>query len=97
MITIIITGVIALIVGFVLGYLLINMTLKYRSKNIIKEAEAEAEVIKKDKILQAKEKFLQIKAEHEKQDYGRGKNDGKHGGEKDRGKNHPTGGHGNCH
>lgn len=43
------------------------MTLKYRSKNIIKEAEAEAEVIKKDKILQAKEKFLQIKAEHEKQ------------------------------
>ena len=32
MITIIITGVIALIVGFVLGYLLINMTLKYRSK-----------------------------------------------------------------
>ena len=67
MITIIITGVIALIVGFVLGYLLINMTLKYRSKNIIKEAEAEAEVIKKDKILQAKEKFLQIKAEHEKQ------------------------------
>ena len=67
MITIIITGVIALIVGFALGYLLINMTLKYRSKNIIKEAEAEAEVIKKDKILQAKEKFLQIKAEHEKQ------------------------------
>ena len=41
MITIIITGVIALIVGFVLGYLLINMTLKYRSKNIIKEAEAD--------------------------------------------------------
>jgi ribonuclease Y len=31
-----------------------------------KEAEAEAEVIKKDKILQAKEKFLQLKAEHEK-------------------------------
>ena len=37
MITIIITGVIALVVGFVLGYLLINMTLKYRSKNIIKD------------------------------------------------------------
>ena len=30
-------------------------------QNEIKEAEAEAEVIKKDKILQAKEKFLQIK------------------------------------
>ena len=67
MITTIVTGVIALLVGLAIGYLLINMTLKYRSKNIIKEAEAEAEVIKKDKILQAKEKFLQIKAEHEKQ------------------------------
>ena len=54
MITTIVTGVIALLVGLAIGYLLINMTLKYRSKNIIKEAEAEAEVIKKDKILQAK-------------------------------------------
>lgn len=54
MITTIITGVIALVVGLLIGYMLINMTLKYRSKNIIKEAEAEAEVIKKDKILQAK-------------------------------------------
>lgn len=64
---IIIVGVIALIVGLAIGIILINITLKYRSKNIIKEAEAEAEVIKKDKILQAKEKFLQIKTEHEKQ------------------------------
>lgn len=63
----IITGVCALIVGVVIGVILINTTLKIRSKNIIKEAEAEAEVIKKDKILQAKEKFLQIKTEHEKQ------------------------------
>ena len=30
-------------------------------------AEAEGEVIKKDKMLQAKEKFLQLKAEHERQ------------------------------
>ena len=30
------------------------------------EAEEKAEVIKKEKILQAKEKFLQLKAEHEK-------------------------------
>jgi ribonuclease Y len=49
------------------GYFLLQLTLKHRSKNIIKEAEAEAEVIKRDKILQAKERFLQIKAEHEKQ------------------------------
>ncbi len=54
MITIIITGVIALIVGFVLGYLLINMTLKYGQNIIKRKQEAEAEVIKKTKILQAK-------------------------------------------
>ena len=65
--TIIILCVIALLIGIAIGYFMITLTLKYRSKNIIKEAEAEAEVIKKDKILQAKEKFLQIKAEHEKQ------------------------------
>jgi ribonuclease Y len=34
--------------------------------NIIREAEVEAEVLKKDKILQAKERFLQLKSEHEK-------------------------------
>ena len=33
---------------------------------MVQEAEAEAEMIRKDKILQAKEKFLQLKAEHEK-------------------------------
>jgi ribonucrease Y len=33
---------------------------------IVSEAQAEGEVIKKDKILQAKEKFLQLKADHEK-------------------------------
>jgi ribonuclease Y len=65
--TIIITGAVALVVGLVIGYFLLRLTLTHRSKNIIKEAEAEAEVIKRDKILQAKEKFLQIKAEHEKQ------------------------------
>jgi ribonuclease Y len=54
-------------VGLAIGYFLLQLTLKHRGKNIIKEAEAEAEVIKRDKILQAKEKSLQIKAEYEKQ------------------------------
>lgn len=47
--------------------MLIYKALGARSRKIIREAEAEAEVIKKDKILQAKEKFLQLKAEHEKE------------------------------
>lgn len=38
-----------------------------RSKSIIKEAEAEGEMIKKEKMLQAKEKFIQLKSEHDKQ------------------------------
>ena len=37
-----------------------------KAKMIIKEAESESEVIKKNRILEAKEKFLQLKSEHEK-------------------------------
>jgi ribonuclease Y len=56
----------ALVAGAVLTYLIYQALMRKKSTNIIKEAEAEAEVIKKDKILQAKEKFLQLKSEHEK-------------------------------
>ncbi len=66
---IIIISVIAaggLILGALITFLITKMANKGKAQSIIKEAEAEAEVIKKDKILQAKEKFLQLKAEHEK-------------------------------
>ncbi len=39
-------------------------TLK-KSKQMLKEAAAEAEVLKKDKILEAREKFLQLKSDHD--------------------------------
>ena len=39
---------------------------KKTASGIVKEAKSEAESIKKDKILQAKEKFIELKAEHEK-------------------------------
>jgi len=55
-----------LILGGLVTFLIIKKANQNKANNIIKEAEAEAEVIKKDKILQAKEKFLQLKAEHEK-------------------------------
>jgi len=61
----IIVGVVFFIIGSSIGYFIWQTVLKRRHKNIIKEAETEAEVIKKDKILQAKEKFLQLKADHE--------------------------------
>lgn len=62
----VIIGVAAFVVGGLITWLIVQTSLKKKSKNIIREARSEAEVIKKDKILQAKEKFLQLKAEHEK-------------------------------
>ena len=56
----------AFILGCVITYILVKTALKSRSERIITDAENEAEMIKKDKILQAKEKFLQLKTEHEK-------------------------------
>lgn len=62
----ILTFVGAFVVGGVISYFLITgLTSKKRSK-IVKDAEAEAELIKKEKILQAKEKFQELKADHEK-------------------------------
>lgn len=52
--------------GGVLSYFLWDKAVQGKKRKIISEAESEGEVIKKDKILQAKEKFLQLKAEHEK-------------------------------
>lgn len=66
MITEIIIGIVALIAGSAVSILIYQASLKRKSMNIIREAETEAEVIKKDKILQAKEKFLQLKSEHER-------------------------------
>jgi ribonucrease Y len=67
----------AAVIAFALGYLISWFVLKRalklregaahdRAKAIIKDAESDAEVMKKNKILEAKEKFFQLKAEHEK-------------------------------
>ena len=42
-----------------------RLLLKGQKEEIIQKAELEAESIKKEKIFQAKEKFLQLKSEHE--------------------------------
>src|ERR1700753_4250841 len=36
-------------------------------KKILKDAENDAEILRKNKLLEAKEKFLQMKAEHEQE------------------------------
>ena len=57
------TGV---LVGGGIAYIIISYNAKKKSNSIISEAKKEAEQIKKDKIFQAKEKFLELKSEHEK-------------------------------
>ncbi|MDU8887275.1 ribonuclease Y [Yeosuana sp. MJ-SS3] len=73
----IILSVGGIIIGVIIGYIIAKVIeknnasklIKAAKKNavsIIKEANIEGESIKKDKILQAKEKFIELKAEHEK-------------------------------
>ncbi len=54
------------VAGCVIAYFSWGKALIKKNQRIIKEAESEAEVIKRDKILQAKEKFLQLRTDHEK-------------------------------
>src|SRR4030043_2356982 len=66
MLTEIIIGIIIFLAGGFLALVLYQVYLKTKRINVLKDAEIEAEVIRRDKILQAKEKFLQLKSEHEK-------------------------------
>lgn len=73
MINIIIGAVAGLLAGYTITILLQKrkgaaalVSAQKEAKSILKEAEKDAEQIRKDKIFQAKEKFLELKAEHEK-------------------------------
>lgn len=70
---IIIVAMAGLVIGFVIAKVLekgkASTTVSNAKKEataIIKDASQQGESIKKDKIFQAKEKFLELKAEHEK-------------------------------
>ena len=52
-------------VGLGLGLFVQKILLKSKADRIIKNAEFKAESIKKDKMFQAKERFLNLKQEHE--------------------------------
>ena len=67
MVTTIVIAVACFAIGAGLSYLLFKHGLKTRYDNIIKEAHTEAEVIKKNKLLEVKEKFLNKKADLEKE------------------------------
>jgi len=75
---IIIGVIIGLIIGFVIAKTLeknkasaMLIDAKRKATSILKTAKVEAEALKKDKILQAKEKFIELKSEHEKVIIGR--------------------------
>ncbi len=63
----ILVSIACFIIGGFLSYMFFKHGLKSKYDNILKEAETEAEVIKKNKLLEVKEKFLNKKADLEKE------------------------------
>jgi len=64
--TIVIIGVIGIVLGGLMTSTILRKAMDRKRDMILKEAMEKSEIIKRDKILQAKEKFLQLKTEHEK-------------------------------
>ena len=62
----IISAIVGAAIALIVNIIVKKAILKGKKEEIIRQAEVEAEAIKKEKIFQAKEKFLQLKAEHEK-------------------------------
>lgn len=63
----IVIGVIGLIIGAVMAWYLTGKAANSRAQNILSDAEKDAEVIRKNKLLEAKEEIISMKAEAEKQ------------------------------
>ncbi len=53
--------------GAAIMFIVNNNLLKNKANSLLKEAEAQAEINKKKKELEAKERFIQLKSEHEKE------------------------------
>jgi ribonuclease Y len=64
---VIIVAMIALGAGAGIMYVVNQNSLKKKAADMLKEAEAKGELLLKNRQLEAKEKFLQLKAEHEKE------------------------------
>jgi len=73
-ITLIVTAIISLILGGLVVALILKKAIEKRGSHIIQEAKIKAELLGKEKLLQAKEKFMQLKSEHEKVITDRNKN-----------------------
>jgi ribonuclease Y len=62
----VIVAIVSAGLGVLIAYILIQKAMSQKSNGILKAASEEAERMKKEQILQAKEKFLQMKNEHER-------------------------------
>ena len=58
---IILAAVAGIVAGGLVTSTLLRKAIEKKSEHLLKDAEEKAEMVKKDKILQAKEKFLQMK------------------------------------
>ena len=73
-IELIVVGIVTLLAGFLIARVVLKKGLndheqnsKEKASQILKDAESQGEILKKNKMLEAKEKFLQLKAEHEQE------------------------------
>ncbi|MBR1995048.1 MAG: DUF3552 domain-containing protein, partial [Alistipes sp.] len=60
-------AVVAVVVYAVVTNLMAKTSIRKRREAALKEAEAEGEMLKKEKMLQAKEHFMQLKSNHDRQ------------------------------
>ncbi len=65
MVTTMIVGLVAVLVGGTASYFIWDVILQNKCRNLLKEAEVQSELIKEKKAIQAKEKFIQLKADHD--------------------------------
>jgi len=63
----VIASLISLIIGFTVTFFIIKKFIEKKSEKIISEARGKADMDKKEKMLQAKEHFLQLKTDHDRQ------------------------------
>ncbi len=70
----IIIGLVCLVIGIIAGKLIFAQNnrriieeAEFQSKKIIEDAKSNAENLKKEKLLEAKERFVQLKSEHDKE------------------------------
>jgi len=76
----IITGLIGIVVGIIAGKFIFAVNTRkqvedaeQQAQKIISDAQTQAETLKKEKILEAKERFVQLKSEHDKEVFERNK------------------------